>query len=335
MKNHPVRIQRNIALLAIVLFAIKIVAWLVTGSVAIFTDALESTVNMVTGLFGWYSLWLASKPRDENHPYGHGKVEFISSAIEGTLISIAGIIIIIEAIRNFDQQKPLQQLDLGLVLIAITALINFLAGTYSIRMGKKNRSATMIAGGQHLRTDTYSTAGIIVGIILIKFTGWLWLDAVVAIIFALIILVTGYRVLRHSISGIMDEADHKLIDELLAFINLHRKDEWIDLHNLRIIKYGSVMHVDGHLTVPWYFSVREGHDQVSELEKIVKGKFGEVVELFIHLDPCEPFSCKICNLHECKVRKAPFQAKVLWNTKNVMKNSKHNYEDATSGAASD
>lgn len=327
MKISPVKIQRNIALLAIVLFAIKMVAWWLTGSVAIFTDALESTVNMVTGLFGWYSLWLASKPRDENHPYGHGKVEFISSAIEGTLISIAGIIIIVEAVRNFGNPKPLLQLDLGLILITITAIINFIAGTYSIKVGRKNRSATMIAGGQHLRTDTFSTAGIIVGIILIKITGWLWLDAAVAIIFALIILVTGYKVLRHSISGIMDEADHHLIDELLAFINLHRKNEWIDLHNLRIIKYGSVLHVDGHLTVPWYFSVREGHDEVSELERIVKGKFGEVVELFIHLDPCEDFSCKICSLHECKVRQANFIERVPWTTKNVMKNSKHNYDD--------
>lgn len=323
MNQHPVRIQRNIAFLAIFLFIFKLVAWLITGSVAIFTDALESIVNVVAGLFGWYSLWLAAKPRDANHPYGHGKVEFISAAIEGTLITIAGIIIIIESVKGLGRPHQLHQLDTGLLLVLFTAVVNFFVGTYAVKAGRKNRSATMEASGRHLRTDTYSTLGIIIGLMLIRYTGWYWLDAVVAIVFAFIILVTGYRVLRNSISGIMDEADMSLLEELITYINQHRRPAWIDLHNLRIIRYGSILHLDGHLTVPWYYNIRQAHEEMKALEELVVHKYGDAVELFIHLDPCESFSCPLCTIDDCAVRQAPFRSCIDWNLDNVMKNSKH------------
>ncbi|MNU65092.1 Ferrous-iron efflux pump FieF [compost metagenome] len=323
MNNNPVRIQRNIAFLAIFLLAFKMVAWLLTGSVAIFTDALESIVNVVAGLFGWYSLWLAAKPRDANHPYGHGKVEFISAAIEGTLISIAGLVIIIESVKGLGKPHALQKLDIGLVLVAFTAVVNYIVGTYAINTGRKNRSATMEASGRHLRTDTYSTIGIVVGLVLIRFTGWLWLDGVVAIVFAIIILVTGYRVLRNSISGIMDEADMSLLEEAITYVNEHRRPAWIDLHNLRIIRYGNVLHLDGHLTVPWYYTVVQAHEEMKALEDLVVDKYGTTVELFIHLDPCEPFSCPLCTIENCTVRKVPFRYRIEWDIDNVMKNSKH------------
>lgn len=323
----PVRLQRNIAFLAIALFFIKILAWWWTKSVSVFTDAMESTVNVATGLIGWYSIWLASKPRDKNHPYGHGKAEFISSAVEGTLIIIAGIAIIYEAVKHFSNPQPVQQLDWGLALLAFTALVNYAAGVYAIQRGKKAKSAALQAGGNHLKTDTYSTIGIIIGLILLRITHWLWLDATVAIIFAIVILVTGYRVMRKSLAGIMDEADLSLLEELIAYLEEHRRPQWTDLHNLRMIQYGNVLHLDGHLTLPWYFNVREAHREIDQLDQLIRNKFGDAIELFVHVDGCESYSCRICTLEGCNVRQQPFEQLIHWTPENVLQNRKHSMGD--------
>ncbi len=175
------RTQRWVVTVAVILFILKIVAYFLTHSVAILTDALESTVNVIAGFIGLYSLYVAAKPRDEDHPYGHGKAEFLSAAVEGTLILIAGLIIIYESISNFIHPRALQKLDFGIILVAITALINFVVGGISIKRGKKNDSLALVASGKHLQSDTWSTLGIIFGLILIRFTGLIWLDSVVAI----------------------------------------------------------------------------------------------------------------------------------------------------------
>lgn len=321
-----IRLQRNIAFLAILLFIIKIIAWWWTKSVAVFTDAMESTVNVATGLIGWYSVWLAEKPRDRNHPYGHGKAEFISAAIEGTLIFIAGILIIYEAAVHIREPKSIKDLNVGLLLLAITAAINFLAGRYAIAQGKKMHSATLEAGGRHLCTDTYSTIGIIIGLVLLMITKWQWLDAAVAVVFAVIIIATGYKVLRKSLAGIMDEADLSLLEELITYLQTSRKAQWIDLHNLRMIQYGSTLHLDGHLTLPWYFTVKEAHKEIDVLDTLVREKFGYSVELFVHVDGCESFSCSICQLDECPVRQHDFEALILWNPGNVLENRKHHLD---------
>lgn len=315
--------QRNVALLAIGLFFIKIIAWWLTRSVAIFTDAMESTVNVATGLIGWYSVWLAAKPRDVNHPYGHGKAEFISAAIEGTLIFIAGIIIVYEAIQNLRHPKPIGDLNIGLFLLGATAVINFVAGRAAVNAGKKVSSIALEAGGKHLITDTYSTIGIILGLVLLKLTNWLWLDAAIALAVAAIILVTGYRVVRKSLAGIMDEADFELLKELIGFLEQQRKPQWIDLHNLRIIQYGNILHLDGHITLPWYFNVNEAHAEIETLDKLIKQKFGNAVELFVHVDGCMPYSCSICSIANCKVRTQPNTHHIVWTTDNVLQNSKH------------
>ncbi|HMJ47515.1 MAG TPA: cation diffusion facilitator family transporter, partial [Ferruginibacter sp.] len=244
--TQNLKIQKVIALISIVLFLIKLFAWYITNSVAILTDALESIVNVIAGLIGLYSLYLSSKPKDLDHPYGHGKVEFISAAIEGTLISIAGLFIIYKAVENIAIPHPIRKLDYGILLVAITAIINFIAGTYALKTGNKNNSLALIASGRHLRSDTYTTGGIIAGLILLYFTNTWWIDSAVAILFALIIIITGYKVVRTSIAGIMDEADIDLLKKMVATLNNNRSVNWMDLHNLRIIKYGPTLHLDCH-----------------------------------------------------------------------------------------
>jgi cation diffusion facilitator family transporter len=326
-RKENLQIQKWVVITALVLFAIKITAYFLTRSVAILTDALESTVNVAAGLIGWYSLYVSAKPRDTDHPYGHGKVEFLSAAVEGTLIIIAGIIIIIEATYNFINPPPLQQLNKGLILVAITAVINFIVGYTSVRKGRKNNSPALVASGKHLQSDTWSTIGIIAGLVLIVVTGKAWLDSVVAAIFAIIIMYTGYKIVRSSVAGIMDEADIELLSKLVTYLNENRRENWIDLHNLRVIKYGGVLHVDCHLTVPWYLNVLEAHVEVDALRELIRTKFGESLELFVHTDGCLEFSCSHCNKEHCQVRRRPFEKRVPWTLENVVPDKKHRLTD--------
>jgi len=299
------------------------VAWELTHSIAILTDALESTVNVVAGLIGVYSLYVSAKPRDEDHPYGHGKVEFISAGIEGTLITVAGLLIIYEATVKLLHPQTIKKLDYGIILIAATALINYIAGTICLRTGRKNNSLPLMASGKHLKTDTWSTVGIIIGLIVLYFTGIVWLDSLVAFIFALIIIFTGYKIIRSSVAGIMDETDISLLNNLVELLNNNRRENWIDLHNLRIIKYGSTIHMDCHLTVPWYLNVKDAHEEVETLAAIIKNKYGEAVELFVHSDSCQEFSCRICSKHDCLVRLHPLEQKIKWTISNISSDRKH------------
>jgi cation diffusion facilitator family transporter len=309
--------------IALLLFAIKLVAWYLTASVAVLTDALESTVNVVAGLIGWYSLYVSAKPRDADHPYGHGKAEFVSAAVEGSLITIAGLIIIYEAIDNLLHPHIIRSLDYGLILVMSTAVINYLAGAYCIRTGKRNNSLALVASGKHLQSDTWSTLGIVVGLVLILLTRLWWIDSVVAILLAFFIMYTGYRIVRSSLAGIMDEADKEILRQVVAMLNANRRVNWIDLHNLRIIKYGSVLHLDAHLTVPWYLNVHEAHREIDALAGLVKEEFGESVELFVHSDGCLDFSCRICTKTDCAVRQFPFEQSVEWTVENMVANTKH------------
>jgi cation diffusion facilitator family transporter len=319
----PIRIQRYIAFLSVILFLGKLWAWYLTGSVAILTDALESTVNVITGFIGLYSVLLAAKPRDANHPYGHGKVEFISSAIEGALIGIAGLFIVYEAIAQLIYPRAIKQLDTGIIITIIAGVINFLMGRYAVGIGRKNRSATVEAAGRHLLSDAYSTLALVIGLVLLLFTGWEWLDSVIAIAFSVFIIYTGYKVLRRSLAGIMDETDEALIKSVVQLLQQYRKPQWIDLHNLRVIQYGEVLHVDAHMTLPWYYRVCSAEKEIHSLENLIREHFGGKVELFVHIDGCMPYSCKLCAIENCPVRQETFKGQIIWNLQNVWENHKH------------
>jgi len=317
------QVQKWVAAISVLLLIAKFIAYYITHSVSILTDALESIVNVAAGFIGLYSLYVAAKPRDIDHPYGHGKAEFLSAAIEGTLITSAGTIIIYKAVRNIISPVELQKLDYGIYLVGATALINFIIGYITLQKGKNNNSLALIASGKHLQSDSYSTFGIIAGLLLLLFTGKKWIDPAVAIIFGSIIIYTGYKILRKSIAGIMDEADIELLKKIVNLLNKNKRENWVDLHNLRVIKYGSILHIDCHLTVPWYLNVREAHDELDALSALVRREFGEAVELFVHVDSCQPHSCKICNKQNCNVRKHNFERRIEWTLENVLQDKKH------------
>lgn len=311
-KGENIRLQFFVVVVGVILLLVKFIAYKATHSVAILTDALESIINVVAGAFSLYSLVLSALPRDENHPYGHGKIEFIAASLEGSLILVAGSIIIYKSIYNLFLPIQIQSLDVGIILLAITGLINFIVGFIVDRKGKGSSSLVLQAGGKHLKSDAYSTAGILLGLVLLYLTGMNWLDSLVAILFGGIIIYTGYNILRSSVAGIMDAADYDLLRRIVQVLNENRRENWIDIHNLRVIKYGSTLHIDCHLTVPWYLNVKEAHDEVEEVGRLVREKIDPSIELFIHTDPCDATPCKNCVPGECKRMSVNFSKRVEW-----------------------
>lgn len=323
--NHKIKLQIQIVLFTSIIFVLKLLAWILTDSVAVFTDAMESTVNITTSLFGLYAVWLATRPRDKNYPYGHGKIEFIAAIIEGTLICFAAFIILYQAILHFKEPSLIHDIDIGTIILASTAVFNFIGSRYWLKQSKKHLSPTIEATAKHLQMDAVSSTGIIVALLLIKFTQLSILDPIVGVLFALYILYEGILILKKSIAGIMDEANFELLEPLIKHIEKNRKSEWIDLHNLRMIQYGNTLHIDAHITVPYYYTVEEAHDLVEEFYKVVEACDAHQYqyEFFLHLDPCQDFSCRICTIMDCPVRKHPFEKQITWNLENVLENQKH------------
>jgi cation diffusion facilitator family transporter len=251
-------------------------------------------------------------------------MEFISAGFEGALIFVAGISIIVKAIYGFYVPPEIKKLDMGAALAGIAGLFNFVVGNFLMRRGKKFNSALMVADGKHLITDTISSVGLVMGLLIIYFTHLNWLDNVIAIIFGAFILFTGFKLIRESVNSLLDEADKEKLQQLIAILDKNRREKWVDIHNLRAQKFGSHLHVDCHLTLPWYDTLEETHKEVSAVEKLVRDNIGNEVEFFIHSDPCvPPASCEICPLESCAVRKAAFVKKLNWTMENVLPDKKH------------
>jgi cation diffusion facilitator family transporter len=322
-QSENVRLQMLVLLVGVVLLLTKFWAFYLTNSNAILTDALESIINVVAGGFSLYSLILSARPKDLNHPYGHGKIEFVAATLEGSLILVAGGAIILKSVYNLFVPQELSRLDAGIYLIAVSGLINFIVGYITERRGSKANSLVLVAGGKHLKTDAYSTAGIMVGLLLLYLTGEVWLDSAVAIIFGAFICFTGYRILRTSLAGIMDEADYELLRRIVQVLNDNRRENWIDIHNLRVIKYGNTLHIDCHLTVPWYLSVLEAHDEVEAVGTLIRERIDPDIELFVHTDPCVAVSCAVCTKSVCEVRCKPLLKREEWELDKVIVDKKH------------
>ncbi|BBA17408.1 cation diffusion facilitator family transporter [Blattabacterium cuenoti] len=307
--------QKIICLVAVILFFVKLITWHITSSVSIFSDAMESLINIISGFIGLCSLYISSIPKDKNHPYGHGKIEFISTAIEGILISIIGISIFINTLIRIKWNMHeifLSRLDYGIFLMSFTGIINYLLGFLACKIGHKNEALILIASGKHLQIDTYSTFGIVVGLVLLNITKCVWIDPVISIIFSSLILYTGFKLLRKATAGIMDESDKKLLRKLSFYLNKNRDIYWIDFHHLKIIKYGSALHIDCHLTVPWFFNIKEANQEIKKLNQLTKNEFGFKVELSVHIDACSNNHCIFCLNHSCKERKNLFKKKIFW-----------------------
>ncbi len=309
------------------LLIIKFYSFFITNSTAILTDALESIVNVVAAGFATYSIFLSSLPKDDNHPYGHGKIEFFSAGVEGTLIILAGIFIIYQSIYNFFVPHELSMLPQGMLLVGFSGLTNGVLGFKLKQKGITLNSLTIEASGRHLMTDAISSFFLIFGVGIIYITDLIFLDSVISILFSLYIVYSGYGLVRRSVGGLMDEANPKALMDTVAILNKARKPNWIDIHNMRVQQYGGDRHIDLHLTLPYYLNLKEVHDEVEEVEKVLEEDWSGVMEVFIHSDPCIPAQCcHYCQIKECPVRKHPLDTKIEWTASNMAKNQKH-YHD--------
>lgn len=321
--NRQMRLVLLSLVTGIVLMLIKFVAYFITESNAIFSDAAESIVNIVASGFAYYSIYLAAQPKDENHPYGHGKVEFFSVFVEGGMIFIAGSIILIKSIYSIFSPQPINNVDEGMYLILASSLINFAVGFYLMKRGKALRSLTIEADGKHLQVDAYSSIGLIAGLLIMKLTGLAWIDLALSFALGTFILYNGYKLLRKSISGLMDESDSEVIEEVVSILNKNRKPEWIDVHNLRVQRYGQELHIDCHLTLPNYYSLNKVHDSISDFDQMLNTNLDSKTEFFIHADPCMPECCHYCKVENCPIRSEEYSKHIEWTTINVTKNMKH------------
>jgi cation diffusion facilitator family transporter len=304
------RIRLRAALLSLVvatlMLAAKYQAYRMTGSTAVLSDALESIVNVLAAVFALGGLLFAGRPADRNHPYGHGKIEFFSAAFEGGLIAFASILIVYEAVRSLVAGPDVRQIGLGLLIVLGSALVNLALGLYLVRTGRRYVSLTLIADGQHVLADVWTSAGIIVGLGLVRLTGRAWLDPVVALLVALWLMATGFRLVRHAAGGLLDEEDPLLLKRVLDALQKYVGGGVIRVHHLRAIRSGRFQHVEAHLVVPEFWSVEHAHDLSEDVAARIMRDLGAEGEMVFHTDPCHRIYCAVCDLEDCPIRREPF-----------------------------
>jgi len=315
-ENLNMRAAKISLIAGIIIFAIKFSAYLVTYSTAIFSDAAESIINIVAAAVALYSIIISSKPADQDHPYGHGKIEYFSAGFEGFLIALAGLVIIYSGIEKIITGAGPSQLGIGILLLVASSGANLILALYLAKVGKKTNSLTLIADAKHILTDVYTSGGIIVGLGVVLLTNIPVFDPIIAIIVALNILYTGYKLVRESIGGLMNEVDLKTMNLITEKIIDIRKPEWIDIHELRFWKSANHVFVDFHLILPFYFTIVEAHKSddlvVSELQKVLPGS-----QVKIHLDYCDFELCKYCQYAICEQRKEILTESSEWDSERI------------------
>ena len=292
-----------------VILGTKFWAYHLTLSTAVLSDALESIVNVVAAVFAIGGVLFAGKPADRSHPYGHGKIEFFSAAFEGGLIAFAAVLVMIQAARGFISGGELKELNRGLLLVIGAGTMNGILGWFLVRTGKKFHSLTLVADGRHVLSDFWTSAGVVVGLLLVRLTGVRLIDPIVAGILGLNLAWTGWKLVRQAAGGLLDEEDAEMVRRLVSAADAGSGSGIIRLHNLRAIRAGRFVHIDAHIIVPMFWDVCRAHDATDAFEQRVIRVCEMKGEIVIHTDPCRQLYCAQCDLPECPVRRDPFRAR--------------------------
>ena len=297
----------------IVLMGLKFLGYWVTGSAAILSDALESIINVVASGFGLGSIVFSAKPADEDHPYGHGKIEFFSAGFEGALIIGAAVGIFFYCMKQVLYPQELPNLEKGLFFLVLGGLGNLVLGLVLLKVGKSTKSIVLQADGKHLLTDVFTSGAVLFGLVLVYFTGWFLFDGIIACVAGGNIVFWGFKLVRQAYGGLMHASDPELLDEICDLLLRQRKDVWVDVHRLRAWKSGSRVHADFHLVLQRELPLEAAHREVRELEKVFSDHFGGSSEVLIHLDPCSVPHCPVCNFDPCSLRHEGASIKKTWN----------------------
>jgi cation diffusion facilitator family transporter len=271
---------------AIVTMALKTLAYFITGSVGLLSDAVESTVNLVGGLMALAMLTIAARPADEDHAFGHAKAEYFSSGVEGSLILVAAASIAYAAVRRLLAPQPLEQVGVGIAVSVAASLVNLGVALLLLRTGRRRRSITLEANAHHLLTDVWTSAGVLVGVAAVAWTGWQRLDPLVALAVAVNIVWTGVSIVRRSVLGLMDTAlPPEELSRVRAVLRSHEADG-VQFHALRTRQSAARSFVSMHVLVPGAWTVRRGHDLLESVERDLRRALPDATR-FTHLEPLE------------------------------------------------
>lgn len=262
-------------------------AFMITGSAAILSDAAESVVHIIAVAFAAYSMWLSYQPADESHPYGHDKVSFFSAGIEGGLIILAAMFIIYESVAKLVSGIELENLDSGTWIIFGASVINLGLGGFLVWRGKKSNSLILIANGKHVLTDSWTSFGVVFGLLLTQWTGWLPFDPLVAILVALNILWEGGKLVRQSVGGLMDEANPELEKKIHAVLKEETSKKGLEYHQLRYRESGISVWMEFHLLFPKGTLIEDAHALSTDIETALAKAIDQKTHIITHLEPIE------------------------------------------------
>lgn len=305
--------------ISFIVITLKAIGYKVSGSTAIFSDALETLINILTAGTALWVIKFVSQPKDENHPYGHGKVEFFSAAFEGGLILFAAITIMIESYRSFIRGAVLADLSLGILFVVLASIFNLAISLYLKKIALREKSETLMASSVHIMSDVITTGGVVAGLFLVKLTGLIWLDPLLSFIIAFHLIFEGAKIVRRSISGLTDELDDESLNHLSLAIQKNLQPGIINIHNLRSIRSGNFHHIDAHLIVPEFWDVAYTHRVTHDFEEKVVKEYPFDGEFAFHLDPCKKSYCQFCNIEKCPIRRDEFKELSQFTAKEMIK----------------
>lgn len=294
---------------SVTVVALKWWAFVVSGSLALKTDALESVLNIAATTLAIIATYQAQRPADANHPYGHGKIEYFSSSIEGGMMLFASFYLLYEGVHGLISGSHLKNLNAAFIFSGLGAILNAALGAWQLHQGKKLKSEAIIADAKHLLADFYTTLGVIVGLLLVKATGLVIFDSLIGICVALLLFFNAYKIIIKSAKVLSDVEDPALIKKIIEEINSSSKPKHIiDVHHLRTFRSGLNNFVDLHLVMPEFWDIRHSHDAAEIYCKEMNSKFPEDCEFHPHIEPCWKKFCSRCEVDPCPIRQKPFEA---------------------------
>lgn len=322
MKKNTQVALITLAISLVVLF-LKTKAYYATFSVGVFSDALETVVNVLTAIVALFAVKVAAEPADENHPYGHGKLEYFSAAFEGGLVFFAALAIIFQAAQSvYVSNEQLNAFNGNSYLISAT-LINLATGVFLLVFGRRENSHALKASGVHLMSDVVTTVGVFAGLVLVNFTGLRWIDSLVAALVGVYLLFEAYKILKSNTDALMDATDLDSVKLLSDVINSNKNKFVIDVHNLKIIRSGNFHHIDAHLVVPEYLDVATAHEITGQFEEKIVSAYKYEGEIAFHVDPCNKAYCKQCEMHDCEIRVQKFEKIKTYTVDDLVKGPQH------------
>lgn len=305
-------------IVSFIVLILKIKAYFVTNSAAVLSDALETVVNVVTAVVALYAVKAAAEPADQEHPYGHGKMEYFSAAFEGGLVFFAALAILFNGVLALLQKTELHNYQQGFYYSLVATLFNLVTGFYLLRVGIKNNSEALKASGKHVLSDVITTVGVFISLGLVYLTNEPRIDALISLCIGLWLGFEAYKIVRANSSALLDEADTNLLDKLSLAIEKHRAPALIDIHHVRMIRSGNFHHIDAHMVVPEFYDIRTVHDLSHNFEKAVVTEYEFDGEFAFHNDPCHRMYCAVCSVDKCPVRQEPFKHLKPWTSQHMV-----------------